>query len=182
MITKELLSAALNISQEPNGFLWQHLDVENLKKSNYFITDVKTTANRIVSLAAKNELVRIAEQEAKAAKSPLYLGFYLSMPNNNSWNNKWSGAGGKYVVTLKVPNKSRKQRESLIDKSFSYSFGDGWRASVQIKQLSAQEARKEKKESLGFYGYDWMIASILKDGYITTEQDEIENATHEMNS
>ena len=168
MITKDLLSAALNISQEPNGFLWQYLDVENLKKSNYFITDVRTTANRIVSLAAKNERIRIAEQEAKAAKSPLYLGFYLSMPNNNGWNGRWSGDGGKYVIVKKFTGaKGKEKTKSLLQNSYHrHSFGDGWVAGIEIKELTPEVARKDKKSSLGFCGYNWMVDSIILKGKI----------------
>ncbi len=168
MITKQELSAALNISQEPNGFLWQCLDVEVLKKSNYFVTDVKTTANRIVALAAKAELVRIAEQETKTEKGPITLGFYLSMPRNNSWNGRWSGDGGKYVIIKKFTGmKGKEKAKSLLENNSHYhDFGDGWAASVEIKQLTPEVARKDKKNSLGFCGYDWMVNSIISKGKI----------------
>lgn len=168
MITKDLLSAALNISQEPNSIFWSYCDEASLKNSNYFITDVKTTANRIVSLAAKNELVRIAEQEAKAAKGPITLGFYLSMPRNNSWNGRWSGDGGKYVIIKKFTGtKGKEKAKSLLQNSYhSHSFGDGWVAGIEIKELTPEMARKDKKNSLGFCGYNWMVDSIISKGLI----------------
>lgn len=83
--------------------------------------------------------------------------FFLTMPGNNSWNGKWSGDGDLYCRV--VANKSEPG-------NYSYSFGDGWRASVEVRNVTAVEARKLRKRSRGFCGYDWMISSIERFGYI----------------
>lgn len=90
--------------------------------------------------------------------------FILEMPGNNSWNGRWSGEGKLYALVKKV---SAKKAEALDGKSFSYNFGDGWRASVRVHaSRDAIDTRQAKKNSRGFCGYDWMVASILSDGAI----------------
>lgn len=48
----------------------------------------------------------------------MQVSFELSMPNNNSWNGKWTGDGECYCVirTMKEPPKLGR---------YSYNFGDG---------------------------------------------------------
>ena len=93
-----------------------------------------------------------------------YLHFKLSMPQNNSWNNKWSGDGKDYSIVSKFRKSS--QNDDLIPKilagSYYYSFGDGWAASVDVKEVDAGQASKIKKNSLGFCGYNWMVDSIIR--------------------
>lgn len=90
--------------------------------------------------------------------------FDLSMPNNNSWNGKWSGESNRHCITKRLPDK---KAEELDGESFYYNFGDGWGASVSCKISSdAAETRKAKKESNGFCGYDWMVSEILSHGEI----------------
>lgn len=101
------------------------------------------------------------------------VSFELSMPGVNSWNGRWSGEGRKYVVvrTFGDSKKSRARILPLIDKGyFHYSFGDGWRAGVTVKQVESKEARQLIKRSAGFCGYDWMIDSIIYNGKIQTKQ------------
>lgn len=90
--------------------------------------------------------------------------FTLSMPNNNSWNGKWSGEGNLYAVTRRNPRK-----KELLDKILGYHshvFGDGWVAAVEVKVASAAEANKVVRKSKGFCGYDWMVSSIMQHGEI----------------
>ncbi len=35
--------------------------------------------------------------------------FRLTMPNNNSWNGKWSGAGRDYLLYRTLPESERKK-------------------------------------------------------------------------
>ena len=96
--------------------------------------------------------------------------FILSMPHVASWNNKWSGEGKIYA-------RLRKDNEvpvDYIDQSFEYRWKDGWGASVEVKKVDAKEAAKIRKCSVGFYGYDWMIDSIIDHGKIITPEDFIE--------
>ena len=83
--------------------------------------------------------------------------FELSMPSNNSWNGKWSGADKKYTVAKNVTDK----KADSLDKHYYYNFGDGWTACVEVRQ-----ANKREKATNKFCGYEWMINSILSCGEI----------------
>ena len=76
----------------------------------------------------------------------------LTMPNNNSWNGKWSGEGNKYTKVFTTTD-SKKNREFIGN--YYYNFGDGWAANVKIREATPRE-----KVSNKFCGYDWMITSI----------------------
>ena len=88
--------------------------------------------------------------------------FELTMPNRGSWNGKWSGDGNLFVRV----RKEKDVPKELWDKSFYYRWDDGWTACVTTTHMSATEARKLESKSAGFQGYDWMISSIIKNGYI----------------
>lgn len=92
----------------------------------------------------------------------MQVSFELSMPNNNSWNGKWTGDGECYCVvrTLKEPPKLGR---------YSYNFGDGWRAAIDVREVTSSAAKSLKKKSKGFCGYEWMIDSIIRHGDIRTE-------------
>ena len=95
-----------------------------------------------------------SEFDAEKAKSKgsLIVIFELTMPNVGSWNGQWSGKDKKYTVKRKLP----KDKKHLIGKSFYYNFGDGWGASVFCRL-----ANREKPTNI-FCGYEWMVASIIK--------------------
>jgi hypothetical protein len=102
--------------------------------------------------------------------------FKLSMPNNNSWNGKWSGEGDLYarirsVGTSKVAIENAK---AILKKGyFYYNFGDGWGAGVDVYECtSPKEARSIEQRSRGFCGYEWMIDSILLHGRILNSVQE----------
>lgn len=96
------------------------------------------------------------------------LAFTLSMPNNNSWNGRWSGEGRLYVIVKSFGNakKTVVRLIPLVGKSFYYNFGDGWGASVSVRQVAGREITQLRKKSAGFFGYDWMIDEILQHGRI----------------
>jgi len=97
-----------------------------------------------------------------------YAIFTLSMPNNNSWNGKWSGSEQKYVVarTLVEGDLSKIKDDSC----YRYSFGDGWCAGISVQVVDgAKEKNKLIKGSTGFCGYDWMVNSIMKHNKIICE-------------
>ena len=54
----------------------------------------------------------------------------------------------------------------LAGQSYSYDFGDGWGASVSVREVTASEAARIERKPVGFCGYDWMIDSIIRDGEI----------------
>ena len=93
------------------------------------------------------------------------IAFELAMPDNNAWNGKWTGEGKCYCIIKSFSNTSK-----LIPKLgyYSYSFGDGWRAAVTVREVTSSAAKQLRKESQGFCGYDWMVDSILSHGEIRT--------------
>ena len=51
---------------------------------------------------------------------------------------------------------------------YSYDFGDGWRAGVTVREITSTAARKLRKQSRGFCGYNWMVDEITTHGRIKT--------------
>ena len=86
------------------------------------------------------------------------VAFTLTMPGVGSWNGKWSGEGNLYSKIVKIGDNRAKE---LDGRSFHYHWQDGWSACVDCKIVDGSESRKIRKHSQGFYGYDWMIDSIL---------------------
>lgn len=90
------------------------------------------------------------------------LVFILTFPSNNSWNGIFSGEGNLYCVVIKPAQKTIDKILGENDaKDYRYNFGDGWVANVEVKKMTSQQARKFKKESRGFMGYNWMIEDII---------------------
>lgn len=99
----------------------------------------------------------------------MILSFQLSMPNNNSWNGKWTGDDVFYakVINFGRSKKADKNAESILNKGyFHYNFGDGWAAGIDVKEVDSGEARSIRKKTKGFCGYDWMVDSIRLYGEI----------------
>ncbi len=104
----------------------------------------------------------------------MMLSFTLSMPNNNSWNGRWSGESVLYakVLNLGTSAKNTAKAQSILDKGhYSYNFGDGWRAGISVEKVTSQEAAKIRRKSSGFCGYDWMVISIRDHGEIKSTSD-----------
>lgn len=78
--------------------------------------------------------------------------FELSMPSNNAWNGKWSGAENRYTIAKTVTEKTAKR----IKDYYSYAFGDGWVAGITVRK-----ARPREKVSGKFCGYNWMADEIV---------------------
>lgn len=87
------------------------------------------------------------------------------MPNRGSWNGRWSGENNLYAV-VKTFGRGKKASERcaklIASGSWYYRWEDGWGASIKVRQVDATEARRIRKASRGFCGYEWMIESILK--------------------
>lgn len=94
------------------------------------------------------------------------VAFQLTMPGCGSWNGRWSGEGSLYAALRKLPDEKATQ---LDNQRFGYSWEDGWRATVECRVIDAKEARKLRKASKGFCGYEWMITSIINNGCIDVE-------------
>lgn len=94
----------------------------------------------------------------------MLVAFELSMPGIGSWNRKWSGEGRPYVRVRKL---SKQQAEKALQKTrYAYDWRDGWCAAVSVRRVDSKEAAKLRKKSVGFFGYDWMIDSIIENGII----------------
>jgi hypothetical protein len=93
----------------------------------------------------------------------MLLAFELSMPGVNSWNGRWTGERQSYVKVINVGAKSLAQPGR-----YAYDFGDGWRAAVTVRLVDSQTARKLRRKSAGFCGYDWMCNEICHYGRIKT--------------
>lgn len=93
------------------------------------------------------------------------IAFELSMPNNNSWNGRWSGQGNVYARVHSIRSKAIGERV-LANTGYYYNFGDGWGAHVAVREVDAATARKLRNASKGFCGYDWMIEQIKQHGRI----------------
>lgn len=97
------------------------------------------------------------------------VAFELSMPCAASWNGKWSGDGRPYVRVCRFTKDMIEEHnlEALLEhRVFDYRWADGWCAAVTLREVDSKEAQKLRKKSVGFYGYDWMIDSILDVGFI----------------
>lgn len=98
------------------------------------------------------------------------ISFVLSMPNRASWNGRWSGDGNLYVITRAVTEVELK-RISDNNFSFYYRWNDGWGASITCKIVDRKMAALLRRKSKGFWGYDWMVSSILRYGRILADHE-----------
>ena len=94
----------------------------------------------------------------------MLMSFTLSMPGVKSWNGRWSGEGRSYVRVKSL------RKPTFKPGYYTYCFSDGWMAGVDVAEIDAVKARKLRKSSAGFCGYDWMINSLLEDGRIVTPE------------
>ncbi len=105
----------------------------------------------------------------------MLISFKLTMPNVGSWNGQWTGASRKYYVVQKISDTWMKKQEHfkrLLEErrdSWHYSWNDGWGANVTAEIIDAAEAKKRRKQSAGFCGYEWMIDAIKYCGEIKTK-------------
>ena len=97
--------------------------------------------------------------------------FTLGMPGKASWNGRWSGEGKLYAIVRRVTNPPVE-----LFGYHSYSWSDGWCASVEVRVVDSKEAAKLRKRSAGFCGYDWMVDSLLMDGRILAPHERAKEA------
>lgn len=98
----------------------------------------------------------------------MLVAFILSMPSNNSWDGRWSGDDKLFAVVKSFQGRGEieKARSILEKRDFRYSFGDGWVARIEVKEVNGAEAKTIRRKSQGFCGYDWMVNSIIREGCI----------------
>jgi len=94
--------------------------------------------------------------------------FELTMPNRGSWNGHWTGETKRYIRCRRECDVPKE----VWNKDFTYSWSDGWTACVSVRKVDARSANKLMKISEGFCGYDWMISSIIRNGYIVSPSEE----------
>ena len=97
------------------------------------------------------------------------IAFELSMPNVGSWNGRWTGEGRFYAVVRNLGRGKQAQetaKKILERRSYHYDFGDGWSARVSVREVSGSEVARIRRQSMGFCGYEWMVASIIQNGEI----------------
>jgi hypothetical protein len=107
----------------------------------------------------------------------MIVAYILTMPNNNSWNGKWTGDGKLYVRTRSYRNEKKAPAEG----DHYYNFGDGWGANVQVRHVERGEATRLKNRSKGFCGYEWMIDEIERHGRILPLSSRIKKTAEETN-
>ena len=102
----------------------------------------------------------------------MLLAFTLTMPGRNTWNGRWSGDGELFCIVKNLgQSKSvRMKGEALAGRSYGYAWNDGWYASIDVREVDAAEARRLRAKSKGFWGYGWMVESLLRHGDIRTEE------------
>ncbi len=102
----------------------------------------------------------------------ILVAFKLTMPSCGSWNGKWSGNESLYARVRSFTAEQVKQLNiaDKLDKDFNYRWDDGWCANVEVNKINAKQAKDIRKNSKGFYGYDWMIKSIIENGDIRLEE------------
>lgn len=99
-----------------------------------------------------------------------HFAFVLSMPSVNTHDGKWTGSGTYYAATREFPNES-KLLNNFGEGVYLYNFGDGWVARVDVEKVTSREKYNIKRKSKGFFGYDWMVDSIIQNGKIIPEEE-----------
>jgi hypothetical protein len=103
----------------------------------------------------------------------VYIAFTLTMPGNNAWDGRWTGEKDLHARVFNVGRRQdTRERYRKLRGSHRYSFGDGWVACVTVREVDAAEARKLRRDSKGFCGYDWMIDSLRLHGKILVDRPE----------
>jgi hypothetical protein len=94
------------------------------------------------------------------------VAFELSMPGVASWNGHWSGEERLHVCVVNLGRNADAAQKIIEGSPYFYSFGGGWAASVSARLVDATGARRLRRQSAGFAGYDWMIEEIRSHGRI----------------
>lgn len=116
----------------------------------------------------------------------MILSFELTMPGVSSWNGRWSGEGKKYFVIKNYTTrfiKSNQYLQEIIKNnggSFYYRWEDGWAARINVEIIDGFLAKKRRKISAGFCGYNWMVDSILERGCIKARATRVVDGKEEV--
>lgn len=97
----------------------------------------------------------------------LIVVFELNMPSS-AVGRSWSRHNDVNAIVKTFRSKSdiARAQELLAVGYWRYAFGDGWVASVSMREVYGDEVRKIRRSSKGFAGYEWMVNSIWDFGKI----------------
>jgi hypothetical protein len=99
----------------------------------------------------------------------MLLAFMLTMPGRNTWNGRWSGDGEVFCIVRNLgQSKAARVKGGRLIGDHGYAWDDGWRARVRVFEVDSAMARRLRAKSKGFWGYGWMVDSLLKHGDIRT--------------
>jgi len=103
------------------------------------------------------------------------LSFQLTFPKVNTWDGNFTGSDKNYIIAKSVSkiDYNRIMGQSST-KSFSYDFGDGWIAKIEIKKIDKKQVKNIQKTSDGFMNYEWMADSIINFGEILNDEQRIQ--------
>ncbi len=93
----------------------------------------------------------------------MFVAFILSMPGRNTWNGKWSGDDLLQAIVKEFDDNDKMP---FALQPYEYDFKDGWRARIDVRVVDPVEAAELERKSKGFWGYDWMVDSIIHHGDI----------------
>ena len=99
----------------------------------------------------------------------MFLQFTLNKPNKETIVDR-EFTKKVYARILKIDEKKIPNiMDILKTKYFHYDFNDEWSGGVTVEKVTKKRAEFVSKNTLGFATYQWMIDSILKDGFIHLE-------------
>jgi hypothetical protein len=151
------------------------LIIESCEECPHFyeslVTTEEMTCNKLKVILERSDVLHKDCPLKDAPVPPLYIVYEFSYVSIGSWNGKWSGEDNYYAVVKnwsKSATNANKAEEIVKGSPYTYNFGDGWVASVNVREVrDTSEARKLREKSAGFCGYEWMIESIEAHGRIT---------------
>ena len=150
------------------------LTIESCEECPHFYESLtkteKMTCNKLKVILERSDVLHKDCPLKDAPVPSLYLVYEFSHTSVGSWNGKWTGEGSYYAVVKNLGRSAinaHKAEEIVKGSPYTYNFGDGWVASVNVREVrDTSEAQKLREKSAGFCGYEWMIESIEAHGKI----------------
>lgn len=75
---------------------------------------------------------------------------------SRSWREK------RYIIVRRYGKKAATPEL----RTYWFSWSDGWSCWIKAREVDSAEARRLRRASAGFAGYDWMVTSIEQHGQI----------------
>jgi len=99
------------------------------------------------------------------ARRMRHVAFEITMPVTNTWNGR-SSLDHKHEEVVRSFRDHDLAEKILERERFSYSFGDGWVATIKVREVDGRESLRIKRKRSDFWGYGWMVDSIVDFGKI----------------